>query len=103
MENKDNEVDILEIPKTSQFESDMARYKAFREVFLGTELGTKVFKEILGMGYMMNNTEKYSTGGVDVHATLITTGERKFALKIHSTTMKEPQVQPPKMQTRKRR
>lgn len=88
---------------SSQYGTDMERYKDFREVFFGSEQGQRVFKEILGMGYMLNTTVKYNKYGVDTNATLITTGERKLALLIHKTATHEPAMAPPKRQTKKRR
>ena len=88
--------------KITQYQSDIERYQDFRELFLGSELGRRVFNEILGMGYMAHDSTKYNKYGVDQTATLIATGERKLALMIHKVTMLEPPTAlPPTQKTRR--
>ena len=52
--NKETEPDNLfdQFMRTTQYATDLDRYKDFRTVFLDTEPGRRVFNEILGMGYM---------------------------------------------------
>ena len=88
--------------KITQYQSDLERYKDFRELFLGSDLGKRVFNEILGMGYMANDTTKFNKYGVDPNATLISTGERKLALMIHKLVMVEPPAPPPPTQKTRR-
>ena len=100
--NKATEPDNLfdKFIRTTQYATDLDRYKDFRTVFLDTEPGRRVFNEILGMGYMAHDPIKYNKAGVDVNATLIATGERKMALAIHRLTMVEPH--PPHLKPKKR-
>ena len=102
--NKATEPDNLfdQFMRTTQYATDLDRYKDFRTVFLDTEPGRRVFNEILGMGYMAHAPIKYNKAGVDVNATLIATGERKMALAIHRLTMVEPPPPPPKTQKTRR-
>ena len=88
--------------RVTQYNSDVERYQDFRELFLGSEIGRRVFNEILGMGYMANDTTKFNTNGVDPNATLISTGERKLALSIHKLVMVEPPAPPPPTQKTRR-
>lgn len=81
--------------RASQYDNNVERYKDFSQLFFGSAQGIKVFKEILGMGYMLNDPIKYNKYGVDQHATLISTGERKLALAIHKTATTEPPPPPP--------
>mgnify|MGYP007032458299 CR=1 FL=1 len=85
--------DLLE--RASQYGDNISRYKDFSNLFFGTPQGLRVFKEILGMGYMLNDPIKYNKYGVDDKATLISTGERKLALAIHKVTTVEPPPPPP--------
>ena len=80
--------------RASQYDNNVERYKDFSQLFFGSAQGIKVFKEILGMGYMLNDPIKYNKFGVDQHATLIST-ERKLALAIHKTATVEPPPPPP--------
>ena len=102
--NKATEPDNLfdKFIRTTQYATDLDRYKDFRTVFLDTEPGRRVFNEILGMGYMAHDPIKYNKAGVDVNATLIATGERKMALAIHRLTMVEPPPPPRKTQNTRR-
>ena len=88
--------------RVTQYSSDLERHQEFRELFLGSEIGRRVFNEILGMGYMANDTTKFNTNGVDPNATLISTGERKLALSIHKLVMVEPPAPPPPTQKTRR-
>jgi hypothetical protein len=67
-----------------------------------TEQGKKVLREILGMGYILNDNIKINKYGVDTSATLISTGERKLALAIHRITTVEPLTSPPRKQITRR-
>jgi len=88
-----DDFELLE--RQSQYPDNISRYKDFSQLFFSTEQGIRVFKEILGMGYMLNDPVKYNKYGVDENATLISTGERKLALMIHKTATVEPPPPPP--------
>ena len=102
--NKVTDIEELfdQFKRVTQYSSDVERYQDFRELFLGSEMGRRVFNEILGMGYMANDTTKFNTNGVDPNATLISTGERKLALTIHKLVMAEPSTPPPPTQKSRR-
>ena len=102
--NKATDIEELfdQFKRVTQYNSDLERYQDFRELFLGSEIGKRVFNEILGMGYMANDTTKFNKYGVDQSATLIATGERKLALMVHKMTMVEPSVAPPPTQKSRR-
>tara|TARA_R110000744_G_scaffold70257_1_gene142168 strand:+ start:597 stop:923 length:327 start_codon:yes stop_codon:yes gene_type:complete len=102
--NKATDIEELfdQFKRRTQYNSDLERYQDFRELFLGSEIGKRVFNEILGMGYMANDTTKFNTNGVDPNATLISTGERKLALSIHKLVMVAPSAPPPPTQKTRR-
>jgi hypothetical protein len=102
--NKATDIEELfdQFKRVTQYSSDLERHQEFRELFLGSEIGRRVFNEILGMGYMANDTTKFNTNGVDPNATLISTGERKLALNIHKLVMVEPSAPPPPTQKTRR-
>ena len=102
--NKATDIEELfdQFKRVTQYNSDLERYQDFRELFLGSEIGRRVFNEILGMGYMANDTTKFNTNGVDPNATLISTGERKLALSIHKLVMVAPSAPPPPTQKTRR-
>ena len=102
--NKATDIEELfdQFKRVTQYSSDLERYQDFRELFLGSEIGRRVFNEILGMGYMANDTTKFNTHGVDPNATLISTGERKLALMIHKLVTVEPPAPPPPTQKTRR-
>lgn len=95
-----DELDLL--TRTSSYEDAITRHQDFKEVFLGSPQGIRVFKEILGMGYLLNDNVKFNKYGVDANATFISTGERKLALAIHRTATVVPPPPPPTKQTKRR-
>jgi hypothetical protein len=95
-----DDLDIFE--RESQYASNVERYQDFKNLFFSTPQGEKVLREILGMGYILNDTIKYNKYGVDQNATLISTGERKLALAIHKLATVEPPPPPPTKQTTRR-
>ena len=95
-----DDLDMFE--RVSQYETNLERYQDFKEVFFSTPQGEKVLREILGMGYILNDTTKFNKYGVDQAATLISTGERKLALAIHKIATVEPPPPPPAKQTTRR-
>ena len=94
-----DDVDLF--TRTSQYTDAMDRHRDFKMLFFGSELGLKVFREILGMGYILNDTTKINQHGVDVNATLIATGERRMAMAMHRTATVQPVLNPPTQQTRR--
>ncbi len=95
--------DISGFERTSQYTSSMERHQDFKNLFFSTTQGEKVFREILGMGYILNDTTKFNKYGVDTSATLISTGERKLALAIHGVATVEPPPLPPNKQITRRK
>ena len=96
-----NDLDMFE--GASQYTSVEERHQDFKMLFTSTPTGEKVFREILGMGYILNDTTKFNKYGVDTNATLISTGERKLALTIHKIVTVEPPPPPPDKQITRRR
>ena len=95
--------DLILFERVSKYTSQIERYQDFREVFLSTPQGERVLREILGMGYVLNDTTKFNKYGVDASATLISTGERKLALAIHKIATVEPPPPPPTKQNTRRK
>ena len=96
-----NDLDMFE--GASQYTSVEERHQDFKMLFTSTPTGEKLFREILGMGYILNDTTKFNKYGVDTNATLISTGERKLALTIHKIVTVEPPPPPPDKQITRRR
>lgn len=78
--------------------SDQDRYADFRAVFMGTEQGRRVLREILSWGRMFKSA---AVGvPVDPYAMAMREGERNIALRLLATVHHEPRGKP--AQTTKR-
>lgn len=82
----------LLVDQSSAYTDKMHRYSEFQEVFLGTDAGKRVLKEIMIMGRMTR-----STGSRDPYETARRGGERDHALEIAKIIFVEPK-EPPKKQ-----
>lgn len=93
-----DEFDFLARLPNSPFASDSDRYNAFRRVFMSTDEGQMVLKEILSWGKLFK-TPIYSSP-IDQIALNIATGEKNLAIKLMMIVNNEP-PEPPKVTTRK--
>lgn len=66
----------------------MDRYREFRQVFLGSDAGKRVFHDILAMAHVWKSSIQR-----DSHQTYAVEGERRLALKIIATVHIEPTAQ----------
>ena len=73
------------------------RYHDFRRLFMGSDEGKRVFREMLSWGRLFR-TAAHGTP-IDPLQLAIREGERNFALRLLNTVYNEPQQQP--TQTRK--
>ena len=76
--------------------TDLDRYRDFRELFRGSELGKRVLHDILYWGHLHQSTAVIG----DSHEAYKRDGERKMALKIWFRSISEPSVKPQKQQTK---
>ena len=70
--------------------NDLDRYREFRDVFLGTDVGKRVLHDILSWGHVWAS----SVVRENSHMTFVYEGERKLALKVLTAIHMEPRLQP---------
>ncbi len=85
----DDEVTNLLGDSKSSYPTDMERYAEFRMVFLASDAGKRVLKDIMIMAGMVKST---SVRG-DPYETYRLGGERDLGLKIAKTVFNEPRTQ----------
>jgi len=93
-EDLENAAMNLLVDQSSAYTDKMHRYSEFREVFLGTDAGKRVLKEIMIMGRMTR-----STGSRDPYETARRGGERDHSLGIAKIIFVEPHESPEKQIT----
>lgn len=71
--------------KHTGYGTNMERHKAFRAVFLETESGKKVFREIMSWGYQFS-----AIRSTDPYVVATKNGQRLLAVKILTTVHAEP-------------
>ena len=73
----------------------MDRYREFRQVFLGTEEGKRVLRDILGWGHAWRPVEVMDPTNLNAaYHTFRNCGERNLALKILTAIEVEPGIRP---------
>lgn len=72
------------------------RYQDFRNVFMGTEEGKRVLREILSWGRLFNPS--VMSKPIDPYAMALREGERNMALRLMVTVYNEPLERPAKTQ-----
>ena len=75
------------------------RYNDFRKVFLETEQGRKVLRQILGWGHLLKSHLVRMPRPIDPYTILSLEGERNLALHIFSVMLVKPSKQPDKQTT----
>lgn len=80
---------IAEHPK-SEYTDTMDRYREFRQLFMGTEAGQRVFNEIMIQGRMLTNNAAKG----DPYETYLREGKRDLAITIAKLTLEEPTANP---------
>jgi len=82
---------LRELPITENY-TPKDRYADFRQVFMGTDQGKRVYRELLSWGHMF----KAGCYGnpIDTHKMLISEGERNFVIKLMAAVNIDPPVQP---------
>lgn len=91
-------MDLLEIlnqlPEGNYTPQD--RFHDFRQLFMGSDQGKRVFKEILSWGHIFQSSV---TGNpVDSNRVLVREGERNISLKLMAAVNLEPPIQPEKQE-----
>ena len=74
------------------------RYNDFRKVFLETEQGRRVLRQVLGWGHLLKS-HLIMPRPIDPYAILAVEGERNLALRIFSVMLVEPPERPDKQTT----
>ena len=74
------------------------RYNDFRKVFLETEQGRRVLRQVLGWGHLLKS-HLIMPRPIDPYAILAAEGERNLALRIFSVMLVEPSERPDKQTT----
>lgn len=91
---------ILSLPASDQY-SRMDAYRDMRKVFLGSDEGKRVLREILSWGRMFR--APILGKPIDPYAMAVAFGERNIALKLLATLYNEPKEQLIRSTTRKKR
>jgi hypothetical protein len=79
----------------------MDRYRDFRKVFLGSDDGQRVFRELLSWGHMFKPSANGSP--IDPLLMAIHEGERNYALRLLATVTREPITKPVRANTTAKR
>lgn len=89
---QDYQLELLaSLPVPDQY-TPLDRYHDFREVFLKTEQGRRVLKQILVWGHLLERFKR--TLPIDPHMNSIAEGERSLALAIFTALSREPSTRP---------
>ncbi|KKK64371.1 hypothetical protein LCGC14_2984870 [marine sediment metagenome] len=75
------------------------RYNDFRKVFLETDQGRRVLRQILGWGHILKSHLVGMPRPIDPYTILSLEGERNLALHIFSVMLVEPKKRPDKQAT----
>ncbi len=70
------------------------RYNDFRKVFLETEQGRRVLRQILGWGNLLKSHLVRMPNPIDPYTVVAREGERNLALRLFSVMMVEPPKRP---------
>lgn len=84
----------MSIPAPGQY-TPMDRYRDFRKVFMGSEDGQRVFREILSWGHMFKISFDKDPGLLAFKE-----GERNMALRLIMTVSAEPKSRPTKAKSK---
>ena len=93
----DEYLEILAELSVPQEYNDIDRYNDFRKVFLETEPGRRVLKQILGWGSLLKVHPMRQP--IDPYLTERLEGQRNLALKIFAIMLIEPPERPDKQTT----
>ena len=88
---------IAELPHSEGY-TPQDRYRDFRAVFMSTEQGQRVLREILAWGHVFKPSVQ-AAGAIDPHRVTFAEGERNIALRLLTTINREP-VDGPKQANR---
>ena len=90
---------LMKLPSPEGYTA-MDRYRDFRQLFMGSEQGTRVLREILAWGHMFR--PGFSAGGpIDPYRLSIHEGERNMALRLLGTINSEPVTKPAQVNRKK--
>ncbi len=74
----------------SMYPEHIDRYREFRQIFMGSDAGTRVFKELMIIGRMT----QISATKMDPHQTYLFEGMRNMAVAFAKVTFEEPKIRP---------
>jgi hypothetical protein len=85
-------LDMLSSLPSQDGYTPMDRYRDFRKLFLGSDEGKRVLREVLSWGRMFRAPALGNP--IDSHRMAVAFGERNIALKLMATINIEPTAQP---------
>ena len=85
---------LAELSIPSEDYDPMDRYNDFRKVFLETEQGRRVLRQILGWGSLLKSHLVKMPHPIDPYAIVAREGERNLALRLFSVMLVEPPKRP---------
>jgi len=89
---------LAEIPAHKTY-SPEEKYHDFRQLFMGTEQGKRVYAEILSWSHIFQSNVS-GAGTIDVNRTLVREGERNIGLKLLGAVNVEPPLTPQKQRSK---
>lgn len=84
---------FADLPQPGQYTA-MDRYQDFRRVFLGSEEGKRVLRELLAWGHCFRPSVPAAAGPIDPYAVVRNEGERNIALRLLKVVNTEPVDRP---------
>ena len=89
---------LEELPSTENYTSK-DRYTDFRQVFMGSDQGKRVYQELLSWGGLFNSSVRGNP--IDPLRVMMDAGQRNFATKLMAAVNIEPPEKPTKAAVRK--
>lgn len=86
---------LNELPRTENY-SAKDRYADFRQLFMGSDQGKRVYRELLSWGMIFN-----AGSSTDTNKVMMEKGNRNFALKLMSAVTIDPPEKPTRATSRR--
>ena len=72
--------------------SQKDRYADFRQIFMGSDQGKRVYRQLLAWGGLFSTT--ITSGTIDPNKMMVSEGMRNFAIKLMAAVTIEPKEKP---------
>lgn len=101
-EDIDEELEILTDLSVPERYEPIDRYRDFRAVFLETEGGRRVLRQIMSWGHILRTSVSAvaKSGAIDPNRVMLNEGERRLSLRIFDTMLREPPATRPDKQAK---